>query len=68
MVSVLLKLVTPVMLEETLKVTVTATDWPAARLVPCWFQLTDMYVLAPVGLQLLAAKLRLIEPVPVFFT
>jgi hypothetical protein len=65
---VLLKLVMPVMLEDTVSVMIAAVDCPAASCVPCWFQVTVMYVLAPAGFQLLAAKFRVIVPVPVFLT
>ena len=67
-VTVLLNVVMPVMLEDTDRVMVAEVDCPAVSCVPAWFQVTVMYVFAPAGLQVLVARLRVKVPVPVFLT
>jgi hypothetical protein len=63
---VLLKLVMPVVLEETVNVNVAAVDCPAERTIPSLFQFNARYVLATPGLHALVVMLSAIEPVPEF--
>ncbi len=64
-----LKLVTPTMFEDTVRVRVAATDFPGWRAVPCWFHVMVIGPFALAGLQLLGLKFRVSErPVLVFLT
>ncbi len=67
-VIVLLKLVMPFMLDETVRVSVAAVDCPACNVSPCLFQVTATYAAALGGVQLVTVMLRVIGAVPVFFT
>jgi hypothetical protein len=63
-----LKFVTSVMLEDTVRVRVAATDWPGWSLVPSWFHVKVIGPFAPAD-QLLVVMLRASEtPLPVFLT
>ena len=65
---VLLKVVMPVTLDDTVNVSVTANDCAAAICAPCPVQVMVMKLLAVVGLQLPTAKLSVIVVPPVFLT
>ena len=62
-----LKLVTPDMLEDTVRVRVAATDAPGWRSVLCWFHVMVIGPFALAGLQLLGVMFRVSErPLLVF--
>ena len=63
-----LKLVIPVMLDETVSVNVAVVPDPGFRVLPSLFQVRVMGPLAPAGFQLVLLMLRVIWLLPVFFT
>lgn len=63
-----LKSVTPLMLDDTVSVTVAAIELPALNTWLCLFQLMLIGPLAATGFQLLVVMLRVIGVLPVFLT
>ena len=63
-----LKLVTPLMLDETVSVSVVVATWLAVNTAPSLSQVKAMGPLAPAGLQLFVVMFSVICAVPVFFT
>ena len=56
-----------VMVGDTFKVKMAATDCPGASLVPSWFQISVNGPFAPWGVQLLVVMFKVSErPLPVF--
>ncbi len=63
---VLLKVVIPVMLDDTVIVSVADVDCPAESVAPSLFQVMVIYVPAPLGLHPEVARWSVMVPVPVF--
>ena len=63
-----LKSVTPLMLDDTLSVSVDAIEFPAPSTVSCLFHVTVIGPFAPVGFQLLVVIVNVIGVLPVFLT